>query len=160
MLDAVNITLISSAIADLGVDMIMRATDTVVLMVGIFLIAGCLVPTLMMLRGRCNNRIILWMIMIFAIVLVFGVIVDFSYLDNDIRSLVIEYGFKLTMVFGAIFGIDLLLQGNYIRSVRWKDLNIDVNDDLDKVAVKVETTVDIAKDCVSTNDCDSENKGV
>ena len=132
--------------------MVMNPTDTVVLMVGIFLVVGCLVPTLLMLRGKCNNRIILWMIMTFSIVLVFGVIVDFSFLDSEIRALVIEYGFKLTMLFGGIFGIDLLLQGNYIRSVRWKDLNVDVKDDLDKVSVNVDVNVEKSNN-VDTEDC-------
>lgn len=105
----------------------MEPMDTVAIMVGLFLVMGCVIPTILLMRGKVDNRIMLWMTMAFTIVLIFGVIADFTSLDTSVRMLIIEYGFVLTMVFGVIFGIDLLLQGNYISRVRWKDLDIDTS---------------------------------
>lgn len=115
----------------------MEPMDTVAIMVGLFLVMGCVIPTILIMRGKVDNRIMLWMTMAFTIVLIFGVIADFTSLDTSVRMLIIEYGFVLTMVFGVIFGIDLLLQGNYISRVRWKDLDIDTSKVV-KGAVKAE----------------------
>lgn len=108
----------------------MNETTTTAVMVCIFCFIGVALPVFLMVRDKTQqsslpNKLILWITMVFCMVLVFGVVVDFSQLSEDIRSDLIQYGFIALMLFGAIFGIDQLLKSKYIKTVKWKDLTVE-----------------------------------
>lgn len=108
----------------------MNETTTTAVMVCIFCFIGVALPVFLMIRDKTQqsslpNKLILWITMVFCMVLVFGVSVDFSQLSESIRSDLIQYGFIALMLFGAIFGIDQLLKSKYIKTVKWKDLTVE-----------------------------------
>ena len=108
----------------------MNELTTTAVMVCIFCFIGVALPVFLMVRDKTQqsslpDKLILWITMVFCMVLVFGVVVDFSQLSESIRSDLIQYGFIALMLFGAIFGIDQLLKSKYIKSVRWKDLTLE-----------------------------------
>lgn len=108
----------------------MNETTTTAVMVCIFCFIGVALPVFLMVRDKTQqsslpNKLILWITMVFCMVLVFGVVVDFSQLSESIRSDLIQYGFIALMLFGAIFGIDQLLKSKYIKTVKWKDLTVE-----------------------------------
>lgn len=108
----------------------MNETTTTAVMVCIFCFIGVALPVFLMVRDKTQqsslpNKLILWITMVFCMVLVFGVVVDFSQLSENIRSDLIQYGFIALMLFGAIFGIDQLLKSKYVKTVKWKDLTVE-----------------------------------
>lgn len=110
----------------------MNEITTTVVMVSIFCIIGVALPVFLMIRDENKNpqsslpnKLILWITMVFCMILVFGIIVDFQSLSEKIRADVIQYGFIALMLFGAMFGIDQLLKSKYIKTVKWKDLTVE-----------------------------------
>ena len=110
----------------------MNEITTTVVMVSIFCIIGVALPVFLMIRDENKNpqsslpnKLILWITMVFCMMLVFGIIVDFQSLSEKIRADVIQYGFIALMLFGAMFGIDQLLKSKYIKTVKWKDLTVE-----------------------------------
>lgn len=110
----------------------MNEITTTVVMVSIFCVIGVALPVFLMIRDENKNpqsslpnKLILWITMVFCMILVFGIIVDFQSLSEKIRADVIQYGFIALMLFGAMFGIDQLLKSKYIKTVKWKDLTVE-----------------------------------
>jgi hypothetical protein len=112
----------------------MNEIPTTVVMVSIFCIIGVVLPMLPMVRDENKNpqsalpnKLILWITMVFCMILVFGIVVNFQGLPETIRGDIIQYGFITLMLFGTIFGIDQLLKSKYIKTVKWKDLTVETN---------------------------------
>lgn len=112
----------------------MNETTTTVVMVSIFCVIGVVLPMFLMIRDENKNpqsalpnKLILWITMVFCMILILGIIVNFQGLSENIRGDVIQYGFIALMLFGAIFGIDQLLKSKYIKTVKWKDLTVETN---------------------------------
>ncbi len=112
----------------------MNEISTTVVMVSIFCIIGVVLPMFLMVRDENKNpqsalpnKLILWITMVFCMILVFGIVVNFQGLSETIRRDIIQYGFIALMLFGAIFGIDQLLKSKYIKTVKWKDLTVETN---------------------------------
>lgn len=112
----------------------MNEITTTVVMVSIFCVIGVALPVFLMIRDENKNpqsalpnKLILWITMVFCMILVFGIVVDFQGLSETIRGDIIQYGFIALMLFGAIFGIDQLLKSKYIKTVKWKDLTVETN---------------------------------
>lgn len=112
----------------------MSEITTTVVMVSIFCIIGVVLPMFLMIKDENKNpqsalpnKLILWITMVFCMILVFGIVVDFQGLSETIRGDIIQYGFIALMLFGAIFGIDQLLKSKYIKSVKWKDLTVETS---------------------------------
>ena len=112
----------------------MNEVTTTVVMVSIFCIIGVVLPMFLMIKDENKNpqsalpnKLILWITMVFCMILVFGIVVDFQGLSEAIRGDIIQYGFIALMLFGAIFGIDQLLKSKYIKSVKWKDLTVETS---------------------------------
>lgn len=112
----------------------MNETTTTVVMVSIFCIIGVVLPMFLMIRDENKNpqsalpnKLILWITMVFCMILILGIIVNFQGLSENIRGDIIQYGFIALMLFGAIFGIDQLLKSKYIKTVKWKDLTVETN---------------------------------
>lgn len=112
----------------------MNEITTTVVMVSIFCVIGVVLPMFLMIRDENKNpqsalpnKLILWITMIFCMILVFGIVVDFQGLSEAIRGDIIQYGFIALMLFGAIFGIDQLFKSKYIKTVKWKDLTVETN---------------------------------
>ena len=112
----------------------MNELTTTVVMVSIFCIIGVVLPMFLMIKDENKNpqsalpnKLILWITMVFCMILVFGIVVDFQGLSETIRGDIIQYGFIALMLFGAIFGIDQLLKSKYIKSVKWKDLTVETS---------------------------------
>ena len=110
----------------------MNEVTTTVVMVSIFCLIGVLLPMFLMIRNETKNpqstlpnKLILWITMVFCMILVLGIVVDFQGLSESIRSDIIKYGFVALMLFGAIFGIDQLMRSKYIKTVKWKDLTVE-----------------------------------
>jgi hypothetical protein len=102
---------------------------TTTIMITIFVIIGILLPVFLMIRDKTQqsslpNKLILWITMIFCMVMVFGIVVNFHQLSDSIRADLVQYGFVALMLFGGIFGIDQLLKSHYIKSIQWKDLRV------------------------------------
>ena len=102
---------------------------TATIMIAIFVTIGILLPVFLMIRDKTQqsslpNKLILWITMIFCMVMVFGIVVDFQQLSDSIRADLVQYGFVALMLFGGIFGIDQLLKSHYIKSIQWKDLRV------------------------------------
>lgn len=102
---------------------------TATIMITIFVTIGILLPVFLMIRDKTQqsslpNKLILWITMIFCMVMVFGIVVDFQQLSDSIRADLVQYGFVALMLFGGIFGIDQLLKSHYIKSIQWKDLRV------------------------------------
>ena len=103
----------------------MNEIPTTVVMVSIFCIIGVVLPMLLMVRDENKNpqsalpnKLILWITMVFCMILVFGIVVNFQGLPETIREDIIQYGFITLMLFGTIFGIDQLLKSKYIKTVK------------------------------------------
>ena len=112
----------------------MNEVTTTVVMVSIFCIIGVVLPMFLMIKDENKNpqsalpnKLILWITMVFCMILVFGIVVDFQGLSEAIRGDIIQYGFIALMLFGAIFGIDQLLKSKYIKSFKWKDLTVETS---------------------------------
>jgi hypothetical protein len=112
----------------------MNEITTAVVMVSIFCIIGVVLPMFLMIKDENKNpqsalpnKLILWITMVFCMILVFGIVVNFQGLSESIRGDIIQYGFIALMLFGAIFGIDQLLKSKYIKSVKWKDLTVETS---------------------------------
>ena len=112
----------------------MNETTTTIVMVSIFCVIGVVLPMFLMIRDENKNpqsalpnKLILWITMVFCMILVLGIVVDFQGLSENIRGDIIQYGFIALMLFGAIFGIDQLLKSKYIKTVKWKDLTVETN---------------------------------
>lgn len=110
----------------------MNEVTTTVVMVSIFCLIGVLLPMFLMIRNETKNpqstlpnKLILWITMVFCMILVLGIVVDFQGLSESIRGDIIKYGFVALMLFGAIFGIDQLMRSKYIKTVKWKDLTVE-----------------------------------
>jgi glucan phosphoethanolaminetransferase (alkaline phosphatase superfamily) len=102
---------------------------TTTIMITIFVTIGILLPVFLMIRDKTQqsslpNKLILWITMIFCMVMVFGIVVNFQQLSDSIRADLVQYGFVALMLFGGIFGIDQLLKSHYIKSIQWKDLRV------------------------------------
>lgn len=110
----------------------MNELTTTLVMIFIFCVIGVALPVILMIRDKTQqsslpNKLILWITMVFCMMLVFGVVVDFQSLSESIRADLIQYGFIALMLFGAIFGIDQLLKQKYIKTVKWKDLTVETD---------------------------------
>ena len=112
----------------------MNEFTTTIVMVCIFCLIGIAIPMFLMIKDENKNpqsalpnKLILWITMVFCMILIFGIIVDFQGLSEKIREDVIQYGFVALMLFGAIFGIDQLLKSKYIKTVKWKDLTVETS---------------------------------
>ena len=110
----------------------MNEVTTSIAMGSIFCFVGVLLPVILMIRDKNNqsslpNKLILWITMVFCMILVFGIVVDFQGLSEAIRGDIIQFGFIALMLFGAIFGIDQLLKSRYIKTVKWKDLTVETD---------------------------------
>lgn len=118
---------------------------TATIMIAIFVTIGILLPVFLMIRDKTQqsslpNKLILWITMIFCMVMVFGIVVDFQQLSDSIRADLVQYGFVALMLFGGIFGIDQLLKSHYIKSIQWKDLRVTSSHESTKSAIMEETS--------------------
>lgn len=112
----------------------MDEMTTTVVMVLIFCLIGVVLPVVLMVReetknqkSALSNKLILWITMVFCMILIFGIVVDFKSLSEDIRTYILQYGFVALMLFGTIFGIEQLLKSRYIKTLRWKDITVETD---------------------------------
>ena len=112
----------------------MDEMTTTVVMVSIFCLIGVVLPVVLMIReetknqkSALSNKLILWITMVFCMILIFGIVVDFKSLSEDIRTYILQYGFVALMLFGTIFGIEQLLKSRYIKTLRWKDVTVETD---------------------------------
>lgn len=112
----------------------MDEMTTTVVMVSIFCLIGVVLPVVLMVReetknqkSALSNKLILWITMVFCMILIFGIVVDFKSLSEDIRTYILQYGFVALMLFGTIFGIEQLLKSRYIKTLRWKDITVETD---------------------------------
>ena len=112
----------------------MDEMTTTVVMVLIFCLIGVVLPVVLMIReetknqkSALSNKLILWITMVFCMILIFGIVVDFKSLSEDIRTYILQYGFVALMLFGTIFGIEQLLKSHYIKTLRWKDITVETD---------------------------------
>lgn len=112
----------------------MDEMTTTVVMVLIFCLIGVVLPVVLMIReetknqkSALSNKLILWITMVFCMILIFGIVVDFKSLSEDIRTYILQYGFVALMLFGTIFGIEQLLKSRYIKTLRWKDITVETD---------------------------------
>ena len=117
----------------------MNEITTTAVMVLIFCIIGVALPVFLMIRDETKNpqsalpnKLILWITMVFCMILILGIVVNFQGLSETIRSDIIRYGFVALMLFGVIFGIDQLFKSKYIKSVKWKDLTVETQNGNDR----------------------------
>lgn len=106
----------------------MNEITTIAVMVLIFCIIGVALPVFLMIRDETKNpqsalpnKLILWIPMVFCMILILGIVVNFQGLSETIRSDIIRYGFIALMLFGMIFGIDQLFKS--------KDLTVETQED-------------------------------
>lgn len=112
----------------------MDEMTTTVVMVSIFCLIGVVLPVVLMIReetknqkSALSNKLILWITMVFCMILIFGIVVDFKSLSEDIRTYILQYGFVALMLFGTIFGIEQLLKFRYIKTLKWKDITVETD---------------------------------
>lgn len=112
----------------------MDEMTTTVVMVSIFCLIGVVLPVVLMIReetknqkSALSNKLILWITMVFCMILIFGIVVDFKSLSEDIRTYILQYGFVALMLFGTIFGIEQLLKSQYIKTFKWKDITVETD---------------------------------
>ena len=112
----------------------MDEMTTTVVMVLIFCLIGVVLPVVLMIReetknqkSALSNKLILWITMVFCMILIFGIVVDFKSLSEDIRTYILQYGFVALMLFGTIFGIEQLLKSRYIKTLKWKDITVETD---------------------------------
>lgn len=112
----------------------MDEMTTTVVMVSIFCLIGVVLPVVLMIReetknqkSALSNKLILWITMVFCMILIFGIVVDFKSLSEDIRTYILQYGFVALMLFGTIFGIEQLLKSRYIKTLKWKDVTVETD---------------------------------
>lgn len=112
----------------------MDEMTTTVVMVSIFCLIGVVLPVVLMVReetknqkSALSNKLILWITMVFCMILIFGIVVDFKSLSEDIRTYILQYGFVALMLFGTIFGIEQLLKSRYIKTLKWKDITVETD---------------------------------
>ena len=112
----------------------MDEITTTVVMVLIFCLIGVVLPVVLMIReetknqkSALSNKLILWITMVFCMILIFGIVVDFKSLSEEIRTYILQYGFVALMLFGTIFGIEQLLKSRYIKTLKWKDITVETD---------------------------------
>ena len=112
----------------------MDEMTTTVVMVSIFCLIGVVLPVVLMVReetknqkSALSNKLILWITMVFCMILIFGIVVDFKSLSEDIRTYILQYGFVDLMMFCTIFGIEQLLKSRYIKTLRWKEITVETD---------------------------------
>ena len=112
----------------------MDEMTTTVVMVLIFCLIGVVLPVVLMVReetknqkSALSNKLILWITMVFCMILIFGIVVDFKSLSEEIRTYILQYGFVALMLFGTIFGIEQLLKSRYIKTLKWKDITVETD---------------------------------
>ena len=112
----------------------MDEMTTTVVMVLIFCLIGVVLPVVLMIReetknqkSALSNKLILWITMVFCMILIFGIVVDFKSLSEEIRTYILQYGFVALMLFGTIFGIEQLLKYRYIKTLKWKDITVETD---------------------------------
>ena len=112
----------------------MDEMTTTVVMVLIFCLIGVVLPVVLMIReetknqkSALSNKLILWITMVFCMILIFGIVVDFKSLSEEIRTYILKYGFVALMLFGTIFGIEQLLKSRYIKTLKWKDITVETD---------------------------------
>ena len=112
----------------------MDEMTTTVVMVLIFCLIGVVLPVVLMIReetknqkSALSNKLILWITMVFCMILIFGIVVDFKSLSEEIRTYILQYGFVALMLFGTIFGIEQLLKSHYIKTLKWKDITVETD---------------------------------
>lgn len=112
----------------------MDEMTTTVVMVSIFCLIGVVLPVVLMVReetknqkSALSNKLILWITMVFCMILIFGIVVDFKSLSEDIRTYILQYGFVALMLFGTIFGTEQLLKSRYIKTLKWKDITVETD---------------------------------
>jgi len=112
----------------------MDEMTTTVVMVLIFCLIGVVLPVVLMIReetknqkSALSNKLILWITMVFCMILIFGIVVDFKSLSEEIRTYILQYGFVALMLFGTIFGIEQLLKSRYIKTLKWKDITVETD---------------------------------
>lgn len=118
----------------------MNELHTAIAMMVIFCLIGIILPVFIMIRDKSQqsalpNKLILWITMIFCMMLVFGIVVDFQNLSETLRGDLVQYSFIAIMLFGAIFGIDQLLKAKHIKSVKWRDLTVETSSAAEKASV-------------------------
>lgn len=112
----------------------MDEMTTTVVMVLIFCLIGVVLPVVLMIReetknqkSALSNKLILWIMMVFCMILIFGIVVDFKSLSEEIKTYILQYGFVSLMLFGTIFGIEQLLKSRYIKTLKWKDITVETD---------------------------------
>ena len=112
----------------------MDEMTTTVVMVLIFCLIGVVLPVVLMIReetknqkSALSNKLILWITMVFCMILIFGIVVDFKSLSEEIRTYILQYGFVALMLFGTIFGIEQLLKSHYIKTLKWKNITVETD---------------------------------
>lgn len=108
----------------------MSETNTTIVMIAIFCFIGVALPVVIMLRDKTHNspvpnKLILWITMVFCMVLLFGIVVDFRSLDDVIREDIVQYGFISLMLLSVIFGVEQLIRTGKLKSVKFGDLEIE-----------------------------------
>lgn len=102
----------------------MSVVTTVIVMLGLLGVIGIIVPIGLIYKSGSRmsaNKVMLWISMVFAMTVTFGVLADFDQLTENVRSEVIKYSAILVMTFGAFMGIE-----QTIMSLRG-DANVKVN---------------------------------
>ena len=113
---------------------------TTCIIIGIFVTVGCVLPAIMILKDRMDNRLVLWISIAFALCLIFGAMANFDKISDEVRSEIIQYSFISIIVFGVFFGIDLLLKNKCLYKIEYKDFKIQSKD------VKQDVEQDVEQD--------------
>lgn len=103
----------------------MSVVTTVIVMLGLLGIIGIVVPVVLIYKSGSKmsaNKVMLWISMVFAMTITFGVLADFNQLTENVRSDVIKYSAILVMAFGAFMGIEQTIMS--LRS--GENLSVDV----------------------------------
>lgn len=136
----------------------MNEVNTSIIMIAIFCVIGVALPVFLMIKDKTQqsslpNKLILWITMVFCMILVFGIVIDFKELSETIRGDIIQFGFIALMLFGLIFGIDQLLKSKYIKTVKWKDLTVSTTADFPSNAASPSK-----KDNCTTDEAETEGE--
>lgn len=103
----------------------MSVVTTVIVMLAILGVIGIAIPIVLIYNSGSRmsaNKVMLWISMVFAMTITFGVLADFSQLTETVRSEVIKYSAMLVMTFGAFMGIE-----QTIMSLRSGEADVKVN---------------------------------
>lgn len=132
----------------------MSVVSTVIIMLSIMGVIGLIIPFLLLLRdgSRLNaNKIMLWIAMVFAMTITFGVLADFSQLGENVRIEVIKYAAILTIAFGAFLGVEQIILSAKSES------NVDVSFLNGLIKLKHKTNEGTNTNAITGND-DSGNR--